>query len=83
LHIAGIFGSTDAVKQAVKAGLGISILSRFAVVDELRQRSLVEIKPVGEEMKRSFFIASHKKRTLPRAYETFLDHIKTASKRLS
>lgn len=83
LNIAGIFGSTDAVKQAVKAGLGISILSRFAVVDELHQKSLVEIKLVGEEMKRTFFIASHKKRTLPRAYETFLDHIKTASTLLS
>lgn len=83
LNVAGIFGSTDAVKQAVKAGLGISILSRFAVVDELHQKSLVEIRPVGEEMKRTFFIASHKKRTLPRAYETFLDHIQSASKLLS
>ena len=83
LNIAGIFGSTDAVKQAVKAGLGISILSRFAVLDELHQKSLVEIKPVGEEMKRNFFIASHKKRTLPRAYKTFLDHIKTVSKQFS
>jgi len=83
LNIAGIFGSTDAVKQAVKAGLGISILSRFAVVDELHEKSLIEIKPVDEGMKRTFFIASHKKRTLPRAYETFLDHILTASKVLS
>jgi len=83
LNVAGIFGSTDAVKQAVKAGLGIAILSRFAVVDELHQKSLVEIRPVGEEMKRTFFIASHKKRTLPRAYETFLDHIQAASKLLS
>src|SRR5512134_1399639 len=29
LKVAGYFSSTDAVKQAVKAGMGISILSRF------------------------------------------------------
>jgi len=36
LNVVGYFGSTDAVKQAVKAGMGISIVSELAVRDELK-----------------------------------------------
>jgi DNA-binding transcriptional LysR family regulator len=75
MKVAGIFGSTDAVKQAVKAGLGVSILSRFSVADELEHKLLEQIKLTDIEMKRNFYIVSHKKRTLPRLYDIFLQHI--------
>ena len=79
LRIAGYFSSTDAVKQAVKAGLGISILSRFAVQEELKHRTLREVKVADLEMKRKFFILTHKKRSLPLLYSVFLEHLKTSS----
>lgn len=82
IKIAGIFGSTDAVKQAVKAGLGVSILSRFSVTDELDHGILKEVKLSDIEMKRRFYIVTHKKRTLPRLYDTFLKYIVTESKNL-
>ena len=82
LKITGIFGSTDAVKQAVKAGLGISILSKYSVADELEHKILKEIKVTDIEMKRRFYIITHKKRTLPRLYETFLEHILAETKKL-
>lgn len=75
MKIAGIFGSTDAVKQAVKAGLGVSILSKFSVADELEHKLLEEIKLTDIYMKRNFYIVTHKKRTLPRLYDLFLKHI--------
>ncbi len=75
IKIAGIFGSTDAIKQAVKAGLGISILSRLSVKDELRYGILKEIRLSDTHMKRRFYIVTHKKRTLPEAYNLFLEHI--------
>lgn len=75
MKIAGIFGSTDAVKQAVKAGLGVSILSKFSVADELEHKLLEEIKLTDIHMKRNFYIVTHKKRTLPRLYDLFLKHI--------
>lgn len=75
IKIAGIFGSTDAIKQAVKAGLGISILSRLSVKDELRYGILKEIILSDAHMKRRFYIVTHKKRTLPEAYNLFLEHI--------
>jgi len=75
MKIAGIFGSTDAVKQAVKAGLGVSILSKFSVADELEHKLLEEIKLTDIHMKRNFYIVTHKKRTLTRLYDLFLKHI--------
>jgi DNA-binding transcriptional LysR family regulator len=80
--IAGIFGSTDAVKQAVKAGLGFSVLSKLSVTDELKHKVLKEIKLTDIQMKRKFYIVTHKKRTLPFLYNTFLQHIKTESKNI-
>jgi DNA-binding transcriptional LysR family regulator len=80
IKIAGVFGSTDAVKQAVKAGLGISIVSRFSVADELKYKVLKEIKVKDVQMKRNFYIVTHKKRTLPLAYNAFLEYIRHEAK---
>ncbi len=82
IKIAGIFGSTDAVKQAVKAGLGVTILSRLAVADELEHKILEEIKLTDVQMKRKLYVVTHKKRTLPHLYDTFLKHLLEESKNL-
>jgi DNA-binding transcriptional LysR family regulator len=82
IKVAGIFGSTDAVKQAVKAGIGVSIVSKFAVSDELKYKILEQIELSDMQMKRRFYIVTHKKRTLPRAYDTLLKHITSAAKSL-
>lgn len=76
IKIAGIFGSTDAIKQAVKSGLGISIVSKLSVADELKHKILKEIKLDNIQMKRKFYIVIHKKRTLPLAYSIFMDYLK-------
>lgn len=76
LRIAGLFGSTDAVKQAVKAGLGVTILSELAVTDALKYKALKKIKVRGVQMKRKFYAVTHKKRTLPLAYSHFLDYLR-------
>jgi DNA-binding transcriptional LysR family regulator len=76
LKIAGIFGSTDAVKQAVKNGLGVSILSKYSVVDELRFGVLKEINLSDVKMKRRFYITTHNKRSLPLLYNIFIDYLK-------
>jgi len=76
VKVAGIFGSTDAVKQAAKVGLGLTILSRFSVTEELKHKLLKEIKLAAPPMKRLFYIVTHKRRTLPLIYSLFLDHLK-------
>jgi DNA-binding transcriptional LysR family regulator len=82
LNIAGLFGSTDSIKQAVKAGMGISILSRLSVADELKFKILKEIKLSDVQMKRHFYVVTHKKRSLPAAYTLFLKHVMTESKQI-
>lgn len=77
LNIIGIFGSTDSVKQAVKTGLGISVLSRLAVTDELRYNMLKEIRLKDIQMNRQFHIVAHGIRTLPPAYKLFLETLGT------
>ncbi len=74
--VAGILGSTEAVKEAVKAGMGFSIVSRVAVEDDLSYGKLVEIKLTDVKMKRKFYIVLHKKRTIPRAYSIFIDYLR-------
>ncbi|MCB2184276.1 MAG: LysR family transcriptional regulator [Desulfobulbaceae bacterium] len=75
MNVVAVLGSTDSVKQALKAGLGTSILSRRAIKEELENGTLTEVR-LGESMQRSFYIATHKKRTLPSHYSAFLEFLK-------
>jgi DNA-binding transcriptional LysR family regulator len=77
LNIVGMLGSTDAIKQAVKEGMGISIISRRSVKDELKCGMLKEISIKDAEMMRQFYIITHRKRTLPHLYKAFLDYLQT------
>ncbi|HSB32703.1 MAG TPA: selenium metabolism-associated LysR family transcriptional regulator [Candidatus Sulfobium mesophilum] len=80
LEIVGLFGSTDAIKQAVKEEMGISIISRRAVRDELKCNMLREIKIKNAGMKRQFYIVSHRRRTLPHIYKGFLDYLLSSAR---
>lgn len=79
LNVAGIFGSTDSVREAVKSGFGVSILSKIAVRSELKAGEIKEIRIKGPRMKRSFYIITRKKRTLPENYKAFLNYLKHKS----
>ena len=75
LNIVASLGSTGAIIQALKAGLGASILSRIAVQEELANGSLVEIPIKKLQMKRKFYLVRLKKRTLPTQYLAFCQQI--------
>ena len=75
LNIVASLGSTGAIIQALKAGLGASILSRIAVQEELANGSLVEIPIKKLQMKRKFYLVHLKKRSLPAQYLTFCQQI--------
>ena len=75
LNIIAEFGSNAAVKQAVRAGLGISFVSKRSVADEISMNVLTTLPVQGLQMKRSFYVVRHKKRSMPpvvRAFYTFL-----------
>ena len=77
-NIVATLGSTSAVKQAVKEGLGVSIISRIAVQEELENKTLQEITIKNLKMKRKFYLVCQKKRTLPAQYLAFIKHLKKA-----
>jgi len=82
LKIVGVFGTTTGVKQAVKSGMGISIVSRFAARDHLKTNALKQIKIPELTMKRNFYVVTHKKRSLPTAFSLFVEHIVPEIKKL-
>ncbi len=73
LNIVAEMGSTQAVKEAVKNGLGVSILSDRAVVDELRHGLLEEIPVEGLEIGRKFYLVIHRSRTMSPICSAFWD----------
>ena len=63
LRIIAEVGSTTAVKQAIKANLGISLISERAVEEEIRLKLLKKIPIKKVSFKRTFLIIRDKKRT--------------------
>jgi DNA-binding transcriptional LysR family regulator len=64
LNIVSELGSTEAVIQGIKNGIGLSIVSPIAVADELNAGSLKALKINGLSLKRHFYLTRHKNRSL-------------------
>jgi len=64
LDIAAELGSTEAVRQALLSGLGLSILSRIAVEEDIKSGRLVQVELDGLNIQRHFFIIWRAGRTL-------------------
>lgn len=74
-RVVGEIGSTEAIKQAVKAGVGISLISKRAVEDECRANLLWCVKVKDLRVSRFFYHATHRGRTrspLAEAFRAFL-----------
>ena len=69
LHIALELQHTEAIKSAVKAGLGLGCVSRVALDDALRHRSLIHCKVPQRDFRRQFYFVLHKKKHRSAAIE--------------
>jgi DNA-binding transcriptional LysR family regulator len=68
-------GLQESIKTAVEAGFGVGIISRFAVRQELRFGTLVEIAVADlPSFRDEFYLVRHLRRRLSRATETFLEY---------
>jgi DNA-binding transcriptional LysR family regulator len=75
-RVAGEMGSTQAIKQAVRAGIGISLISKRAVEDECRARLLHCLGVKDLRVSRSFYLVTHRDRSrspLALAFLAFLE----------
>ncbi len=69
------FGHTEAVKKAVEAGLGVSILSRSTIANEEKLGSIRSISLSEVDLCRNFYFACRKDKYLTRLVRTFLQFI--------
>lgn len=76
-RVAGEMGSTQAVKQAVRAGIGVAMISRRAVEDECRARLLVCVKVTDLSVVRSFHLVTHRERTRSPLAQAFLEFVES------
>lgn len=71
LTVAAEMPNTEAVRQCLKAGMGIGILSRLAVAAELKYGDLVAVRLRGVELRRPLYLVQRQGRELPLVYQAF------------
>ncbi|MBI2987717.1 MAG: LysR family transcriptional regulator [Deltaproteobacteria bacterium] len=76
LNVIMELGSTEAVKEALIAGFGISILSRTSIQREIRDGFLKEVPIRGLKLERDFFQVFHRRRTLSPVSQAFVHFLK-------
>ena len=75
LNVVAEMGSTDAIRQAIKAEVGVSILSRRAIADDLNLQQLLKI-PIGDfHFTRHFYLVTNKKRSRSPLGQAFVDFL--------
>ncbi len=80
LKVVAEIGSTAAVKEAVKAGIGISILSKRAVQEDVDCGRLTAISLKGHDLYRPFYLVQRKNRALSPVSAAFLIYLSTNEK---
>ncbi len=75
LQIVAEMGSTEAVRQGVKAEVGIAILSRRAVAEDIERGSLVAVPLNNIRLSRPFYLITRKNRQPSPICSTFLDFL--------
>jgi DNA-binding transcriptional LysR family regulator len=73
LDTVAVMGSSDAVRQAVKSGLGISILSIRALQDDIKSGRLAILRIKGSPIERMFSVILLKKKSRSPLCRAFLD----------
>ena len=76
LNISMELGSTEAIKEALMAGFGFSILSRISIRHELEEGTIVEVAIRGLKMERGFYEVFHSRRPLHPIAQVFRDFLK-------
>jgi DNA-binding transcriptional LysR family regulator len=77
LNIAAELGSSEAVKEAIIAGLGISVVSVHAIRRELKSGLLTALAIEGCPIERSFYLIYRRQFDLMTHHKIFLDFIRT------
>lgn len=72
-NVIGHLESQEAIKEAVKTGLGVTVISRKAVADELEAALLKAYRLRGISLKRDFYMVFRKQSVLPALNKAFFE----------
>lgn len=75
-NVVARMGNTEAVKQGIKNGVGISIISTLAVSDELQAGIFKAIDIESINLIRPFYLIKHKHRTISPLNNIFEEYLK-------
>ena len=73
LNVMAEMGSTESIRQAVKANVGVSILSGRAIADDLQFQQLCQVPIQGLTFTRHFYLVTHKNRSRSPLAQAFVD----------
>jgi DNA-binding transcriptional LysR family regulator len=76
LSVVAEMGSTEAVRQAIKARIGVSILSYHAIAEDLQRGTLISIPIKGMQIVRSFYLIQRKNRQMSPLGTAFLSYLR-------
>lgn len=79
LSVVGRFGTSTAVKEGIKAGLGVSIISSRALDTELKTGLLKALRIKGIPMSRSFYLIRDRRRIASPLCQAMLDFLMSTS----
>lgn len=77
LYVVAEMGSTEAIRQGIKARIGVSILSSKAVAEDIERGALAAVPVKGLRLFRSFYLAQRKNRQLSPLCTAFIEHLRT------
>jgi DNA-binding transcriptional LysR family regulator len=75
LNVVARIGSTEAIRQSIKSGMGVSILSTIAVSEDVAEKKLATLSIENLNLKRAFYLTHHRHRSLSPLSQTFVDFI--------
>lgn len=75
LDVVAEFGNMGSIRQGIKAGIGVSILSSLAIAEDIRQGSIVGLPVTDASFQRSFFLTRRRHHILSPIAEEFQKHL--------
>lgn len=77
MMVSMILGSTEAIKESVESGMGIAIVSRWAIRKEMKYGTLKPLSFKEEKMLRDFSLIFQKNSISSHAVDEFLSYLKS------
>ena len=81
LNVIASMESTEAIKRAVSSGMGISVISKLAVEEEIEKGSLLSIPVSVDDIRRDINVIYNRNLQLSRASERFVKVVKEMYKK--